>query len=260
MGMPIILDLRDGDAGQLAERVFDWLREVDERFSTYKPGSEISRLNRGELERRDCHPDVRAVLARCDELREATDGYFDARYASLERGRPFRARQGLVGRPCRRAARRSRRAQLFAQRGRRHPHARAQPCLSAAGASGSSTRSHGPDRRDRRGERPRDRNLGRLRPGRPHTRSPHAQAADGSGLVTIAGAGAGNRGRLRDRRIRNGRARARLHPGDGPLRGFHDPHDGTVCATPGSRRLCRRPDVWETQATQSERAACGRGS
>jgi len=87
MGMPIVLDLRDeGEQGgdELAELVFDWLREVDERFSTYKDGSEISRLNRGELRVAECHPDVRSVLARCDELREATGGYFDARYASLE--------------------------------------------------------------------------------------------------------------------------------------------------------------------------------
>jgi thiamine biosynthesis lipoprotein len=84
MGMPIVLDLRDGQGDTLAELVFDWLGEVDGRFSTYKPSSEISRLNRGELDLRDCHPDVREVLARCDELREATGGYFDARYASLE--------------------------------------------------------------------------------------------------------------------------------------------------------------------------------
>jgi FAD:protein FMN transferase len=84
MGMPMIVDLRDEGTDELADLVFAWLREVDERFSTYKPGSEISRLNRGELAVADCHPDVRAVLARCDELREETGGYFDARYASLE--------------------------------------------------------------------------------------------------------------------------------------------------------------------------------
>jgi thiamine biosynthesis lipoprotein len=92
MGMPIVLDLRDPDGEKLAELVVSWLRVVDERFSTYKQASEISRLNRGELSLRDCHPDLRYVLARCDELREATDGYFDARYASLERVDP----SGLV--------------------------------------------------------------------------------------------------------------------------------------------------------------------
>ena len=83
MGMPILVDLRDEGAEGLAELVFDWLRNVDERFSTYKPTSEISRVNRGELQLAECHPDVRRVLAACDELREATGGYFDARYASL---------------------------------------------------------------------------------------------------------------------------------------------------------------------------------
>ena len=83
MGMPIVVDVRDHCPAVLLDGLFDWFREVDERFSTYKQGSEISRLNRGELAVRDCHPDVRAVLARCDELREQTGGFFDARYASL---------------------------------------------------------------------------------------------------------------------------------------------------------------------------------
>jgi FAD:protein FMN transferase len=75
MGMPVAVD---GAAPELAERVFAWLREVDARFSTYRRDSEISRLNRGELALRDTHVDVRAVLARCEALRGATDGYFDA--------------------------------------------------------------------------------------------------------------------------------------------------------------------------------------
>jgi thiamine biosynthesis lipoprotein len=83
MGMPIVVDVRDDCGEETLAELFDWFREVDERFSTYKAGSEISRLNRGELAVRDCHPDVRAVLARCDELREETGGFFDARYASL---------------------------------------------------------------------------------------------------------------------------------------------------------------------------------
>jgi FAD:protein FMN transferase len=77
------VDVRDDVAEATLDEAFDWFREVDERFSTYKDTSEISRLNRNELALRDCHPDVRAVLARCDELREATGGFFDARYASL---------------------------------------------------------------------------------------------------------------------------------------------------------------------------------
>jgi thiamine biosynthesis lipoprotein len=79
MGLPIVLDVRDGVEDDVAERVFDWLRWVDATFSTYKADSEISRLNRGELAVEDAHPDVRAVLDRCEELRVVTRGHFDMR-------------------------------------------------------------------------------------------------------------------------------------------------------------------------------------
>lgn len=87
MGMPIIIDVRDPDVDPAAlDRAFDWLRWVDATFSTYKPGSEICRLNRGELALADAHPEVRAVLARCEQMREATGGYFDARAPYLSAG------------------------------------------------------------------------------------------------------------------------------------------------------------------------------
>jgi thiamine biosynthesis lipoprotein len=76
MGMPIIVAGCEDDAA--VDRVFDWFREVEERFSTYRPDSEISRLNRGELSLDGTHADVRWVLRRCEELREETDGFFDA--------------------------------------------------------------------------------------------------------------------------------------------------------------------------------------
>jgi len=79
MGMPIVVELRGEDVVGAVVRVFDWFRFVDETFSTYKAESEISRLARGELAPENAHADVREVLARCDELRGETDGYFDAR-------------------------------------------------------------------------------------------------------------------------------------------------------------------------------------
>jgi thiamine biosynthesis lipoprotein len=72
MGMPVRVE---GDID--AARVFAWLRWVDATFSTYRADSEISRLDRGELD--DPHPLVREVLARCEALRRETGGYFDAR-------------------------------------------------------------------------------------------------------------------------------------------------------------------------------------
>jgi thiamine biosynthesis lipoprotein len=78
MGMPIIVDVRDEIDEARIDEVFEWFRWVDATFSTYKADSEISRLNRDELALRECHEDVRRVIARCRELRDETDGYFDA--------------------------------------------------------------------------------------------------------------------------------------------------------------------------------------
>jgi FAD:protein FMN transferase len=78
MGMPIVLDLRDEIEPAAVEAMWDALRHADAVFSTYKEDSDISRLNRGEISLDDAHPDVREVLARCEELRVITDGFFDA--------------------------------------------------------------------------------------------------------------------------------------------------------------------------------------
>lgn len=81
MGMPVVVEVRDEAATPDAlDPVFDWFRWVDETFSTYRPDSEISRIDRGELRVDDAHADVRAVLWRCEELRLETNGYFDARF------------------------------------------------------------------------------------------------------------------------------------------------------------------------------------
>jgi thiamine biosynthesis lipoprotein len=81
MGTAISLDIADPlppeRASRLADDVFDWLRLVDERFSTYQEGSEVNRLHRGELRIDECSADLRAVLDTCADLWTATDGYFD---------------------------------------------------------------------------------------------------------------------------------------------------------------------------------------
>ena len=80
MGMPIIVDVRDEHAGHdPLVRMFDWLRWVDATFSTYREDSEISRIDRGELDPDDAHEEVQAVLGRCEQLRVETGGYFDQR-------------------------------------------------------------------------------------------------------------------------------------------------------------------------------------
>jgi FAD:protein FMN transferase len=83
MGMPVAIDVRDERIPLAAiDDAFAWLRWVDETFSTYRAGSEIARLNRGELDETDCDPAVAEVLAACRALRERTGGAFDAEAAA----------------------------------------------------------------------------------------------------------------------------------------------------------------------------------
>jgi thiamine biosynthesis lipoprotein len=78
--MPVVVDVRDDNVDDtVIDGVFTWFRWVDETFSTYIEDSEINRLDRGELRLEDVQPVVRGVLARCDELRRETRGYFDVR-------------------------------------------------------------------------------------------------------------------------------------------------------------------------------------
>jgi FAD:protein FMN transferase len=77
MGMPVVVDVRDPVEPTAIDEVFGWFHQVDARFSPYRDDSEVSRLGRGALALEQTHPDVQWIYARCDELRIATDGYFD---------------------------------------------------------------------------------------------------------------------------------------------------------------------------------------
>jgi thiamine biosynthesis lipoprotein len=81
MGTAISLEIADPShpdvVSTLADEVFAWMREVDARFSTYRPDSEVSRLDSGDLTTDDASGHVRDVLATCADLWRDTDGYFD---------------------------------------------------------------------------------------------------------------------------------------------------------------------------------------
>ncbi|WP_405590670.1 FAD:protein FMN transferase [Streptomyces sp. NBC_01092] len=80
MGFPVSLRVDDEHVGEeTADAVFAWLREVDARFSPFKAESEVCRLDRGEIVRRDVSADLDEVLALCEEYRVATGGAFDVR-------------------------------------------------------------------------------------------------------------------------------------------------------------------------------------
>jgi thiamine biosynthesis lipoprotein len=80
MGTVIRVELVDGQGrDQLVDEVFAWFREVDTRFSLYQPGSEMSRVARGELRESDAHPDIRKVIDACEAVWVRSEGAFDIR-------------------------------------------------------------------------------------------------------------------------------------------------------------------------------------
>ncbi|AWW37031.1 FAD:protein FMN transferase [Streptomyces cadmiisoli] len=80
MGFPVSLRIDDEEVPEgLADAVFAWLREADERFSPFKEGSEVSRLDRGEIAPGEVGADLTEVLDLCERYRVATGGAFDAR-------------------------------------------------------------------------------------------------------------------------------------------------------------------------------------
>lgn len=80
MGMPITIEIVDATIRQKdLDEVFAYFVSVDERFSTYKDTSEISRINRGELHLAQYSEEMKCILALSEQTKKETDGYFDIR-------------------------------------------------------------------------------------------------------------------------------------------------------------------------------------
>jgi thiamine biosynthesis lipoprotein len=82
MGTAISVELADPLPAEVLDRLADdayaWFREVDERFSTYKPDSEVNRLARGEIGSSERSADMLHVQEACSRLWSDTAGFFDA--------------------------------------------------------------------------------------------------------------------------------------------------------------------------------------
>ena len=94
MGMPVSFHVRGplvretdggspdptgtGPVADAVRRAIADLHRTDAIFSTYRAGSQISRLRRGELDPVGCDPWVREVIDLCARARERTEGWFDA--------------------------------------------------------------------------------------------------------------------------------------------------------------------------------------
>jgi FAD:protein FMN transferase len=78
MGMPITLEVVDASAtNDIFNTIFSYFEYVDEKFSVYKSSSEITLINKHELDLEQASADMRIVFALAEQTRAQTDGYFD---------------------------------------------------------------------------------------------------------------------------------------------------------------------------------------
>ena len=79
-GTIIYIECDGANQGQLEagiDKCTEFFGEVDEIFSTYKEGSQVSKLRRAEIKIGDCHPDLQLVWQECLLAKELTEGSFD---------------------------------------------------------------------------------------------------------------------------------------------------------------------------------------
>jgi FAD:protein FMN transferase len=81
MGMPITVDIVGAKNATTIEAVFNYLNQVDARFSTYKDGSEISAFNRGEVLPANLSAEMKEVLRLSAITRDQSKGFFEIRKA-----------------------------------------------------------------------------------------------------------------------------------------------------------------------------------
>jgi thiamine biosynthesis lipoprotein len=80
MGTVIGIDVRDRDVRDpVIDEAFGRFRAIDERFSTFRTDSEVSRYGRGEVRGDDLSDELREVLGLCEVVRVRSDGVFDIR-------------------------------------------------------------------------------------------------------------------------------------------------------------------------------------
>jgi thiamine biosynthesis lipoprotein len=67
----------DADLNEAMKQIIDFCEAIDRDFSTYKDGSWVSRLRRGDVAIEDCPDDVIEVWDLCAQAKWLSDGAFD---------------------------------------------------------------------------------------------------------------------------------------------------------------------------------------
>lgn len=76
MGMPITIEIIDSNDKNILAETFSYFQEIDNRYSTYKPTSEISHINNG-LPKNAWSTEMKHIIQLCEQTKQQTKGYFD---------------------------------------------------------------------------------------------------------------------------------------------------------------------------------------
>ncbi len=76
--MPITIEIADNFAtGKDFEKIFSYFGHIDEKFSTYKDESEISKINKGVISEDKRSDEMKEVFALAEKTKKETGDYFD---------------------------------------------------------------------------------------------------------------------------------------------------------------------------------------
>lgn len=81
MGMPAKLILTDKNGEDISKKIVKLFEIVDQKFSTYKKDSLVSKYNRGEIKIAD-DDELKFIYDECERTKQETKGFFDANYGN----------------------------------------------------------------------------------------------------------------------------------------------------------------------------------
>lgn len=79
MGMPITVEIVDKVSKKHFRDIFNYFKDIDNRFSTYKQDSEITKINNG-LPKTKWSAEMKSIFELCEQTRKDTKGYFNIKH------------------------------------------------------------------------------------------------------------------------------------------------------------------------------------
>lgn len=78
MDMSITVEIVDDAVTiEIIDKIFNYFKYIDNKFSAFKETSEITKINKGELKEKDYSVDMKIVLDLCQKTKDETNGYFN---------------------------------------------------------------------------------------------------------------------------------------------------------------------------------------